>query len=717
MKSFIANNLARQLRQNQLASSLMNDLDLRRNILTTGAALLDVNETRGLLTLGAIVLTASLVTIALAATGVGQPLLLTTLAILAVFGVFFIFASIAGHIQIGERHRPEQLAQGAADAVLEGLHLTQRDGTVVWANQRLRNLLGTNLTIGTQGIEAALGGRPEAAQALFRLMRAVEQGQTAGEDIPVRMINNALGPAEGMTHVRVMVSPFSNPTIEQDVGPLALWRIRDISAEVSATRQMTAALRSTLTLYERMPVGVIAVDTQGRVQHMNATFSGWIGLTPEAAAKRGLRLSDIIPADISELLVGSKARSTATQSGAPQSGECDVDLVCENGQALPARVMSRRVAAALPGGQDAFIVTVINRANEDADRVETDRASLRSSRIFRQAPFGIATIGHDGRILSTNSTFSRMIVDATGGIGSQATDVLTRATDDDTEEAVATSLEKALTGKANIAPVEITVGAQQEFTRRVYMNPLTQTKNSKEAAILYLVDVTEQKALEAKFAQSQKMEAVGKLAGFVAHDFNNMLTVIIGFADFLLQTHKPSDPAHADILNIKSSANRAAGLVGKLLALARQQTLLVEPLKLDDVVTDSAPILKRMLGERIQLKISSGRDLWYAKTDKQQLEQALYNLIANARHAMEENGGRLTVKTRNVTERETQKMQSKGMEVGEYVLIEIQDTGTGMPADVLEKIFEPFFTTKAAGKGTGLGLATVYGIVKQTGGF
>src|SRR5690606_17974405 len=181
-----------------------------------------------------------------------------------------------------------------------------------------------------------------------------------------------------------------------------------------------------------------------------------------------------------------------------------------------------------------------------------------------------------------NAAFSRMIVDGTSGIGEPAADVLTRSSDEDVSKAIRDGLNKVLTGRGNIPPADIVVGAKSEFTRRVYMSPLTHTGSTSEAAILYAIDVTEQKALEAKFAQSQKMDAVGKLAGFVAHDFNNMLTAIIGFSDFLLQTHRPTDPAHADIMNIKSSANRAAGLVGKLLALARQQTLLVEPLQLGE---------------------------------------------------------------------------------------------------------------------------------------
>ncbi len=273
-----------------------------------------------------------------------------------------------------------------------------------------------------------------------------------------------------------------------------------------------------------------------------------------------------------------------------------------------------------------------------------------------------------------------------------------------------------LGGKAHAAPIEITVGPEREYSRRVFMSPLTRAGAAREAAILYVIDATEQKALEAKFAQSSKMEAVGKLAGGIAHDFNNVLTAIIGFSDLLLQTHRPADPAYKDIANIRSSAVRAAGLVAKLLAFSRRQTLQTEPLQLGEVLTDLAPLLKRSIGEKIELKMPSGRDLWYVKADKTQFEQVVINLAVNARDAMPD-GGTLTIRTRNISERDSQKLDLEGMAVGEYVAIEVQDTGSGMTREVLAKIFEPFFTTKGVGKGTGLGLATVYGIVKQSGGY
>jgi two-component system cell cycle sensor histidine kinase/response regulator CckA len=212
------------------------------------------------------------------------------------------------------------------------------------------------------------------------------------------------------------------------------------------------------------------------------------------------------------------------------------------------------------------------------------------------------------------------------------------------------------------------------------------------------------------------MEAVGKLAGGIAHDFNNVLTAIIGHSDLLLQTHAMSDPAYKDIKNIQGSAYRAANMVRQLLSFSRRQTLQAESFLLDEVINENTAMLRTSLGEKITLRVQPSRDLWYVKVDKGEFARVVLNLTVNARDAMP-SGGVLTIKTRNVTERESQKLGREGMPVGEYVAVEVTDTGTGMPPEVLEKIFEPFFTTKGVGKGTGLGLSTVYGIVKQSGGF
>jgi two-component system, cell cycle sensor histidine kinase and response regulator CckA len=195
-----------------------------------------------------------------------------------------------------------------------------------------------------------------------------------------------------------------------------------------------------------------------------------------------------------------------------------------------------------------------------------------------------------------------------------------------------------------------------------------------------------------------------------------VLTAIIMAADLLLTNHRPSDQSFPDIMNIKQNANRAASLVRQLLAFSRRQTLRPEVLNLTDVLADLRTLLARLVGPEVKLAVEHGRDLWPVRADIGQLEQVVVNLAVNARDAMPD-GGELSVRTRNVPAGESAAFGYREMPAGDYVLIEVADTGTGIPPEVIKKIFEPFFTTKEVGKGTGLGLSMVYGIIKQTGGF
>ncbi len=237
-----------------------------------------------------------------------------------------------------------------------------------------------------------------------------------------------------------------------------------------------------------------------------------------------------------------------------------------------------------------------------------------------------------------------------------------------------------------------------------------------EGLTLYFVDVTEQKNLEIQFAHSQKMQAIGQLAGGVAHDFNNLLTAMIGFCDLLLLRSPPSDPSFSDIMQIKQNANRAANLVRQLLAFSRQQTLQPRILNVTDILYELRHLIERLIGEHINLEVVHGRDLGLVKADQGQFEQVIINLAVNARDAMP-GGGTLTVRTANVHQERQLRRGHESMPAGDYVLIEMTDTGVGIPKENLARIFDPFFSTKQVGSGTGLGLSTVYGIVKQTGGF
>ena len=236
------------------------------------------------------------------------------------------------------------------------------------------------------------------------------------------------------------------------------------------------------------------------------------------------------------------------------------------------------------------------------------------------------------------------------------------------------------------------------------------------AVLAVLQDATALKTLEAQFVQSQKMQAIGQLAGGVAHDFNNLLTAISGHCDLLLLRHDSDDPEYGDLIQIHQNANRAAALVGQLLAFSRKQTLKPERLDLQDVLSDLAHLLNRLVGERVSLRLAHAPDLGPIRADRRQLEQVVMNLVVNARDAMAD-GGTIRIDTEALTLRDDMRRDRALVPAGDYALIRVLDSGCGIPEDRLQKIFEPFFTTKRVGEGTGLGLSTAYGIVKQSGGF
>ncbi|WP_375262173.1 ATP-binding protein [Palleronia sp.] len=237
-----------------------------------------------------------------------------------------------------------------------------------------------------------------------------------------------------------------------------------------------------------------------------------------------------------------------------------------------------------------------------------------------------------------------------------------------------------------------------------------------ERLMAVLQDATHLKTLEAQMVQSQKMQAIGQLAGGVAHDFNNLLTAIRGHCDLLLLRRDASDPDFADLEQINQNANRAASLVGQLLAFSRKQNLKLETVALRDLLSDLTHLLDRLVGARVTLALNHAVDLPLVRADRRQLEQVIMNLVVNARDAMP-TGGRIDISTRAMRLEAPLTRDRVTVPVGEYVEVSVVDEGTGIPPEVRKKIFEPFFTTKKTGEGTGLGLSTAYGIVKQTGGY
>ena len=335
--------------------------------------------------------------------------------------------------------------------------------------------------------------------------------------------------------------------------------------------------------------------------------------------------------------------------------------------------------------------------------------------LFRDAPMGVAFADASGVISDANAALARFF-GASSPLAGKNFATLVEANE---RAQVMTLIAIAASGETGLKAVElrgIKSGSGEERMAELFASQFHGAKDGNGKAVLYLVDVSEQKALETKFAQSQKMQAVGQLAGGVAHDFNNLLTVIIGNCEFLLMRHQAGDPSFKEINEVHQNALRAAALVSQLLAFSRKQTMQPKVLALGDVIGELAQMLRRLMGEGIVLKVEREPDLWAVHADEAQLGNAIINLVVNARDAMP-SGGTVTIRTANQTVSAASTLGTAIMPAGDYVRIEVTDTGTGMSKEVQSKIFDPFFTTKPVGQGTGLGLATVYGIVKQSGGF
>ncbi|MBA3896870.1 MAG: response regulator, partial [Sphingomonadaceae bacterium] len=334
--------------------------------------------------------------------------------------------------------------------------------------------------------------------------------------------------------------------------------------------------------------------------------------------------------------------------------------------------------------------------------------------LLSMLPLGLALADRDGRFLYLNKAFARAAGVPAGSTPVYPGDLVIR----EDKAAVAEAVRRYAAGQG--ASGDMAVRLRERPDEPVALTIAGARGLGEAAVLLSLKDNSEESRLKREVAQATKMQAVGQLAGGVAHDFNNILTAIIGHCDLMLMRHTPGDSDYDDIQQIRINSNRAAGLTRQLLAFSRQQTLRPQVLQLPDVVSEVTNLLQRLLGETVTLVIKHGRGLGAVRADPGQLEQVLVNLAVNARDAMEAKGGKggtLTLQTYAVSAADVRKLGSDVLPVADYTAMSLTDTGTGIPPELIAKIFEPFFTTKEVGKGTGLGLSTVYGIVKQSNGF
>ena len=366
-----------------------------------------------------------------------------------------------------------------------------------------------------------------------------------------------------------------------------------------------------------------------------------------------------------------------------------------------------------------FVVPKKQKEESSSDPMEINNALNEIwINVLDNAPISIAFFDVEGNITQTNSSFRKM-VNRDAKSGWNIREIVSASQKTILEEKIKEVITSVTAN--TVSPIEINIYNNNSSNALLY---LSSVGDEGDIYVAHLVDTTQQKTFEQRMVQSQKMQAVGQLAGGIAHDFNNLLTAMIGFCDLLLIKHPAGDPSFPDIMQIKQNANRAANLVRQLLAFSRKQTLQPQILNVTEVLAELSNLITRLIGENIEFKIIYGQSLDFVRVDKVQFEQVIINLAVNARDAMRK-GGILTFKTKNI--QIDKKMPSSrrnisgvGDEVivdGKYVLIEVEDNGEGIPQDIIGKIFDPFFSTKETGSGTGLGLATVHGIIKQTGGY
>jgi len=464
------------------------------------------------------------------------------------------------------------------------------------------------------------------------------------------------------------------------IGNYILWRAVVTSDRERLEREKDTLGKWAAPIFEQLDCGVVLEDSFGKPKFVNETLAGWLGI--DSASEMPSKI--LLKAGDSQLLVDNKRRIDVNVINVPlQAREAD-------------RVIGR--------------YRIIRKLDQMRGQLVPEGRELLIDPIFDAAPIAIAVVDREGVIIECNQPLRRHPAGQAINTGDSVLEMVKK---EDRDELI-DLIEHTYDGQPSTHPLDIVFNGQPERVGQIFSTSIARADN--RYGILYVIDTTQEKSLERQFVQAQKMQAVGQLAGGVAHDFNNLLTAIIGFCDLLLVRHDAGDQSFSDIIQIKQNANRAANLVRQLLAFSRQQTLRPKVLMLTDILAEISNLIRRLIGENIDLRVVHGRDLSPVKVDQGQLEQVIINLAVNARDAMPD-GGRLEIRTSLIGPDHHFVERYDVIVPDEYVLIEVEDTGCGIPKDNLNKIFEPFFTTKEIGQGTGLGLATVYGIVKQTGGF
>ena len=583
------------------------------------------------------------------------------------------------------------------EALDEAVLVTEPGGAPVAANPAFNELASMALItgpseLGPVTVDRLFGANPGLAAPVYRLSKAAKAGTRRRELLPPV----ALGPEQVPAQFEVTVAPLPRGRV--------LWRIRRIAGQLEATG--AADMKS---LYvEDAPMGFFAARPDGTITYANGYLRELLGL-PETA--KNIRLDDIMRPEFVKLLGRDR------KSGAP--GRADIQLRARDGVEIPVQAITAWSGRGADANGRTILLPSPQLLNGEGDRFALQGASrpMRADGdpMFDDAPFGAVRLDGDrvdgAIILDAN----RALMELSGGRatpGSRFSDLF------DFDEDGANGAAEALV-QAVDKPVALKLAGAVSEDKVKHVNVFVTLNASGRPSVAYVVDISEHRLLEQRLAHGEKMQAIGNIAGRIAHEINNMLQVTQGNCEFLESRHPLGDPSYDNLKAIHESTVRSADLVRGLLAYAREQTFKREVFNTTDFLTHFSLLLRGAVDERIAFEVVHGRDVPWIRADKSQIETAIINLVTNARDAMlsHRDGGRLTIRTSRSTGREAQAKGFDYVEDGDYLLIEVEDTGGGIPKELREKIFHPFFTTKEKGSGTGLGLATVFGIIKQSGGY
>jgi len=583
------------------------------------------------------------------------------------------------------------------EALTEPALISDRGGATVAANASYLEIAQLAHVSGDSAhapsVDRLFSSNPGMAAPIYRLSKAVKLGIAKSEMLPALLF--------GDSHTAVQ--------FEASVAPLgktrALWRLRRV--EAGSQTAGAGSVDSRALYVEDAPVGFFSARRDGRVVYINQTLRQMLGL-PDG--DNALRLEDIMRPE------GLKLMKRDVRGAA--SHRAEVVLRARDGVETTATMITTWSGK----GADALtrsVVYVASATEQAARRApvpgSTAAAPMAASAraddtMFNDAPFGVVRLDGEGVESALMMDANRTLVEMTGGRAQPGARFADLFIAEQGPAALAEELGKALDGARTFK-----LAGFKDRSADVFV--VLDRQGRPSAA--YIIDTTERMQLEQRAAQGAKLQAIGQLAGELAHDFNNLLTVIILNVDRLVARHPPGDPSFFELRSINEASSRGAELVRTLLAYSRKQVFRPEVLDISDALADYYVLLRDIIDERIKLDIVHGRDLPRVKVDKGQIETAVTNLCTNARDAMIEKngGGHLTIRTSRADAAAARKDGFTLVTEGDYVMIEVIDDGAGIPPEIMEKIFQPFYTTKEPGKGTGLGLATVYGIVKQSNGF